>query len=544
MSRSPEHYASDWYKMGMKYLNQYKYEKAVECFEKAISFKDDISDVWWSLGVALKNLDRLDEAETAFDRAQKLDPISAEREWKKDDAAILIFDREKFRETGKLMRVKLINISEHKPYLLELTGQSFGDPNLCTMAVYLNGKKVESQRFRRTINVRIPLGTLAKGEHRLGLILDTNTGYWELDAILRKGEESQTELKTLDEKSVRTDPHTIPFQLTDNHILQLQIDARELLLTDRKSLTKKDQIILQTRRKTGQDKFKETRRKHPLNPENCSDWIHEALFKYVYHDDKDVVEYLENAIKIKPRNGLALEMLASLKLENREYDEVIQLLESNLDDENTPPILCGILSLAFAWKRSKSKSQNAMNVVTTRAPRDGLFLLCKALQQYRLKNIDEALSAQRKAAYFELQWPRYAIEPGKFILMRFVLRSLIPLVKKRITDGVAQTIESTTRNRMITLMKSDYDENLISDSPDIPDEETELDAETWYDYGCACALRGEFVEAIDSIRKALLLKPEWGEAWGRLSRILMRIGKYSEGLAALRKAKNFGYIES
>ncbi|MFW9850164.1 MAG: tetratricopeptide repeat protein [Candidatus Thorarchaeota archaeon] len=544
MSRGPEHYASDWYKMGMKYLRQNKYEKAVECFEKALSFKNDISDVWWSLGVALKNLDRIDEAETAFNRAQKLDPISAEREWKKDDAAILILDGEKFRETGKLMRVKLINIYEHKPYLLELAGQSFGDPNLCTLAVYLNGKKVESQRFRRTVNVRIPLGVLEKGEHRLGLILDTTTGYWELDAIIRKEEEFQTEFESSDEKFTQTDTNKIPFQLSDNHILQLQVDARELLLTDSKSLTKKEQIILKTRRKTGQDRFRETRRKHPLNPDNCSDWIHEALFKYVYHDEDGVVEYLENAIKIEPSNGLALEMLASLKLEHREYVEVIDMLVPNLDEEDSPPILWGLLSLAFAWKRSKRKSQHAMEIVTTQAPRDGLFLLCKALQQYRLKNIDKALSAQRKAAYFELQWPRYAIEPGKFILMRFVLRTLIPLLEKRITDGVAQTIESTTRKRMIALMKSDYDDNLISDSPDIPNEETELDAETWYDYGCACALRGEFLEAIDSIQKALHLKPEWGEAWGRLSRILMRIGKYSEGLNALRKAKNFGYIES
>ncbi len=129
MTRGPEHQARDWLKMGMRQLKALKLEKAEECFRKAISYKDDISDVWWHLGLTLKALERVDEAEAAFKKATILDPIHGEREWKKDSKSTIILDNEVFKETGKRMKLKEINIKKQGEYSIDIVDKS-DTPNI------------------------------------------------------------------------------------------------------------------------------------------------------------------------------------------------------------------------------------------------------------------------------------------------------------------------------------------------------------------------------------------------------------------------------
>ncbi|MCK5238068.1 MAG: hypothetical protein KAR33_00895 [Candidatus Thorarchaeota archaeon] len=544
MPRGPEHLARDWLIMGIRCLQTHKFEKAEECFRKAIAFKDDISDTWWQLGLALKALGRTTEAEDAFKKANVLDPLHGEREWKKDSEIESILDNEVFKETGKRMKLKEINIKENRGYSLNILGQSYGDSTLCTLSIFLNAKKVESHSVRRKFNVSIPLGILTKGAYRLGIILDTNTGYWELDASLEPTMKSSNIEKGEENEISPLEKGYVPFQMTHNHILQLQLDARALLLSEYETLEKKEQIILKIRRSKGQEDFKETRHMHPLNSENPSDWFHEALFGYLYFDDPETSKYLLSTNEIDPDNPAVLGMLSSLYFENRQYKEIIDLLEKSINPEDEEPELWAMLGLAYAWKRSISKSQKAMNIAREFAPRDGLILLCSSLQHYKSKNPEGAIEDLRKGAYFKLDWPRYAEYPGNFILMRFVIKQLDLLLKKRITSGLAQTIESTTRNRILTLIKKEFDEALISDTPAEPELDLDHPAETWYDYGCACALRGDLNAAEDALRKTTEMEPEWGEAWARYSRILMRMCRYIEGLKAMKKAKDLGFVET
>ncbi|MFW9956064.1 MAG: hypothetical protein ACFFD3_16075 [Candidatus Thorarchaeota archaeon] len=543
MARGPEHFARDWLEMGIRMLKQQKYEKAEECFRKALGFKDDIADVWWHLGLTLKSLLRGDEADEAFRKAAELDPLRNERNRLKNGKTDYILDNEVFKETGKQMRIREFNVKKAGEYLLHLIGESFGDSNDCNLAIFVNGEKKAAQKVLRKIDLRVPLGLLKLGAHRLGIILETTTGHWEIDASLEDFHESHEGMKFSPEDRDSLAGRTIPFTLNDNQRLQLQADAKALLLAEEvEGMNKKSKLILKARIDKGQEDYERSRRKHPLMTESEEDWMHHALFRYVYYNE-DVEPYLLNVLSLNPLNSRARYMLAASYLFNGKHKEIIALLESHLSVSTEDVLGWAILSVSFATKRSHTKSKKSIDCAIEFAPKDGTILLASALRNYLAKKDDEASEYLRKVIHLKLDWPDFSQDSGKFIFMHYVIKRIQEIVKKRILDGTASSLEVSTRDSIFNLLKREDEEELVSDVMSGEPVEDLHNAETWYDYGCACALRNDLVNAEAALKRAIELRSDWGEAWGNYGKILMRSSKYKEGLEALRYAKKLGWID-
>lgn len=61
-------------KKGLSFLEDGKYEDALDCFEKILSSNPNNSDIWNKKGVALRSLGRYDEAIECFNKALEIAP--------------------------------------------------------------------------------------------------------------------------------------------------------------------------------------------------------------------------------------------------------------------------------------------------------------------------------------------------------------------------------------------------------------------------------------------------------------------------------------
>ena len=61
-------------KKGMSFLENGKYEEALDCFEKILVSNPDNPDIWNKKGIALRSLGRYDEAIESFNKALEINP--------------------------------------------------------------------------------------------------------------------------------------------------------------------------------------------------------------------------------------------------------------------------------------------------------------------------------------------------------------------------------------------------------------------------------------------------------------------------------------
>lgn len=66
--------AQELLKKGMSFLDDGKYEEALDCFEKILVSNPDNPDIWNKKGVALRSLGRYDEAIESFNKALEINP--------------------------------------------------------------------------------------------------------------------------------------------------------------------------------------------------------------------------------------------------------------------------------------------------------------------------------------------------------------------------------------------------------------------------------------------------------------------------------------
>ena len=66
--------AQDILKKGMSFLEDGKYEDALECFEKILVTNPNDPDIWNKKGIALRSLGRYDEAIESFNKALEITP--------------------------------------------------------------------------------------------------------------------------------------------------------------------------------------------------------------------------------------------------------------------------------------------------------------------------------------------------------------------------------------------------------------------------------------------------------------------------------------
>jgi len=61
-------------KKGVSFLEDDKYEEALDCFEKILATNLENPDIWNKKGVALRSLGRYDEAIKSFNKALEISP--------------------------------------------------------------------------------------------------------------------------------------------------------------------------------------------------------------------------------------------------------------------------------------------------------------------------------------------------------------------------------------------------------------------------------------------------------------------------------------
>ena len=66
--------AQEIMKKGMSFLEDGRYEEALDCFEKILASNPDNPDIWNKKGVALRSLGRYDEAIESFNKALEITP--------------------------------------------------------------------------------------------------------------------------------------------------------------------------------------------------------------------------------------------------------------------------------------------------------------------------------------------------------------------------------------------------------------------------------------------------------------------------------------
>ncbi|MFM7364893.1 MAG: tetratricopeptide repeat protein [Cuspidothrix sp.] len=63
-----------WYSRGISLYNLGRYEEAISSYDKALEFKPDYHDAWYNRGNSLKNLGRYEEAISSYDKALEFKP--------------------------------------------------------------------------------------------------------------------------------------------------------------------------------------------------------------------------------------------------------------------------------------------------------------------------------------------------------------------------------------------------------------------------------------------------------------------------------------
>ena len=66
--------AQEIMKKGISFLEEGKYEEALDCFDKILASNPNNPDIWNKKGVALRSLGRYDEAIKAFNKALEITP--------------------------------------------------------------------------------------------------------------------------------------------------------------------------------------------------------------------------------------------------------------------------------------------------------------------------------------------------------------------------------------------------------------------------------------------------------------------------------------
>jgi len=66
--------AQEIMKKGVNFLEDGKYEEALDCFEKILVSNPNNPDIWNKKGVALRSLGRYDEAIESFNKAFEITP--------------------------------------------------------------------------------------------------------------------------------------------------------------------------------------------------------------------------------------------------------------------------------------------------------------------------------------------------------------------------------------------------------------------------------------------------------------------------------------
>jgi len=61
-------------KKGISFLDDGRYEEALDCFEKILVSNPDNPDIWNKKGIALRSLGRYDEAIESFNKALEINP--------------------------------------------------------------------------------------------------------------------------------------------------------------------------------------------------------------------------------------------------------------------------------------------------------------------------------------------------------------------------------------------------------------------------------------------------------------------------------------
>ena len=63
-----------WFNIGNIYYNKMNYQKAIECYEKAIEINSQLKEAWYNEGIALGKLGKYQDAIKAFDQALSISP--------------------------------------------------------------------------------------------------------------------------------------------------------------------------------------------------------------------------------------------------------------------------------------------------------------------------------------------------------------------------------------------------------------------------------------------------------------------------------------
>ena len=78
--------AAAYYNKGIALRNLEKYDEAIACYDKAIELEPDNAAAYYNKGIALQKHGNLDEAIEAYDEALKLDPSNEEAKKLKEQA--------------------------------------------------------------------------------------------------------------------------------------------------------------------------------------------------------------------------------------------------------------------------------------------------------------------------------------------------------------------------------------------------------------------------------------------------------------------------
>jgi tetratricopeptide (TPR) repeat protein len=66
--------AHEIFKKGISFLEDGKYEEALDCFEKILESNPNNPDIWNKKGVALRSMGRYNEAIESFNKALEISP--------------------------------------------------------------------------------------------------------------------------------------------------------------------------------------------------------------------------------------------------------------------------------------------------------------------------------------------------------------------------------------------------------------------------------------------------------------------------------------
>ena len=65
-----------WVRRGMILNNMYRYDEAIDCYERAVSLNPNESEIYINLGITFDNANRVDEALEALRKRCRLSPAA------------------------------------------------------------------------------------------------------------------------------------------------------------------------------------------------------------------------------------------------------------------------------------------------------------------------------------------------------------------------------------------------------------------------------------------------------------------------------------